>query len=98
MLLLLGLLAPNPLPTCPTANCGGLYRTAPLLIPKPLLLGRPNALRTAIAAREFDILVMERWRVRIVGCLLTEVGFDAMTTSDFRWSFSLHDTRSNLAG
>jgi hypothetical protein len=98
MLLLLGLLAPHSLTTCPTANCGGLYRAAPPLIPKPLLLRGPNALCTAIAACELDILVVERWRVRIVGCLLAEIGLDAMTASDFLWSFSLHDARCTLAG
>ena len=90
MLLLLKLLTPEPLPTSSATNSRGLNRAAPSLIPKLLLLCRPDTLCTAIAASEVFVLVVERRRVGIIRSLLAEIGFDPPTAAPY-CRFALHE-------
>ena len=73
MLLLLNLLSADFLPATPAPNCNGLNRPFPLLVPKTLLLRRPNTFCSAIATNKRTVFIKQRRRVRIVRRLFAQV-------------------------
>ena len=83
VLLLLDLLAAQLLATSSTSNSGGLNLTAPLLIPKPLLLCRPNTLNAAITTSESNILVVKLWRIGIVRRLFGNIRSDSLAAPTY---------------
>lgn len=81
--LLFKLLSPHFLAASPATDGGGLNLATPLLIPKSLLLGSPNAVNFAVPASKLNVLVMKFRRIGIVRALLGCIGLDATSARYF---------------
>ena len=84
VLLLCNLLSPQVLTAPPTTNRSGLHCATPLLIPQALLISCPDTLNPTVAADEFDVVVIQRRRVGVIGHLFAQVRFDAPNASAIR--------------